>query len=64
MKKVFQIKGNYYWACNGQRVRNVWYVEHMLGSRLAWMTRSDNTRTRIEIVDPPPGRCPNCGTKQ
>ena len=61
MKKVFKIKFRYYWACNGQLIRNVHYTE-WFGNRL-WMKRFDQPRIRIEMVAPPPNRCPHCGEK-
>ncbi len=63
MKKVFQIKYDYYWASNGQRIRKMWYAEHTVGSKEAWLYRLDGPRIRIEMVEPPPGRCPHCGEK-
>lgn len=61
MKKVFRIKYRYYWACNGQLIRNMYYTER-IGSKL-WMTRFKHPRIQIEMVKPPAGRCPHCGEK-
>ncbi len=61
MKKVFKIKFHYYWACNGQLIRNVHYTE-WAGGQL-WLKPFDGRRFRIEMVKPPVGRCPHCGEK-
>ena len=61
MKKVFLIKYNYYWACNGKRIRNVHYRE-WAGGKL-WLKRFGQSRIQIEMTEPPAGRCPHCGEK-
>ena len=61
MKKVFRIAGRYFWAVNGHPILDVRWVEWQ-GEKM-WMKRSDQDRLRIEIVDPPEGRCPHCGEK-
>lgn len=61
MKRVFRIAGRFFWAVNGHPIRGVWYVEWQ-GDKM-WMKRFDIPRFRIEVVDPPEGRCPHCGEK-
>jgi hypothetical protein len=63
MKKVFPIKFSYFWACNGRRINDVWYVDQTLGNKWAWMYRMDGSRVKVEFVEPPAGRCPHCGEK-
>ena len=61
MKKVYAIKYNLYWACNGQRIRNYYYREWIGGK--VWLKRFDQPCIQIEMVKPPAGRCPHCGEK-
>ena len=62
MKKVFKIGYQFFWACNGQRVRRVIYSEQDADGRL-WLRRHGKYRMQIEMVAPPSGRCPHCGKK-
>lgn len=61
MKKVFEINGRMFWSCNGQMIWNVHSTEWRNNSR--WLRLMDGRRIRIEVVKPPPGRCPHCGKK-
>lgn len=63
MKKVFQIKYNYYWACNGQRIHDAWYIDGLVGSKKATLYRLNGDPVKIRFVEPPAGRCPHCGEK-
>ncbi len=61
MKKVFRIRQRLFYACNGREIRNCHYVEYV-GSKV-YLSPVDGDRYQIELVKPPPGRCPHCGEK-
>lgn len=61
-KRIFRIGQNYFWACNGRKITNCWWVS--LGrSATAVMGLSNGSEVKVVFVDPPAGRCPHCGEK-
>lgn len=63
MKKVFRVRDRIFWACNGQAIRDVAFIEW--GQKdTYWMKRLSHPKMiRIEFVDLPADRCRHCGEK-
>ncbi len=62
-KKVFQVRDRVFWACNGQMIRDMVWMEWRLNNE-HWMKRLSLAKPiRVELVKPPADRCRHCGEK-
>lgn len=62
-KKVFRVRSRAFWACNGQEIRDVAWIEYGQSDDHRLKRLDLGKPIKIEFVDPPPGRCPHCGEK-
>ncbi len=62
MRKVFQIMDRLFWA-NGKSIRGAQGVGDLMVGDLFSMQPIGKKLITVEIVKPPPGRCPCCGEK-
>ena len=60
-RKVFRIGHRFFWACNGQEIRDAWCVEWR--EEEMFLLRHERPRVPITMVPPPTGRCRHCGEK-
>lgn len=62
VKQVFRIGRRVFWRSNGMEIRYLWYLEYKEDGHVI-MHRFNKRPLRVEMVDPPSGRCPHCGGK-